>query len=94
MKILVQFSGGKDSQACLIKEEWRSIEGYEDFYEVSNMGNVRSVDRYTNDGKFLRGKNLKQGFCTSGYKHVVLCKKWNPKKYDGSSLSCACFFTK
>jgi len=79
MKMLVQFSGGKDSQACLIKEEWRSIEGYEDFYEVSNMGNVRSVDRYTNDGKFLRGKNIKQGFCTSGYKHVVLCKNGIPK---------------
>lgn len=74
MKILVQFSGGKNSQACLIKETWKSVCGYEGFYEVSNMGNVRSVNRYSKDGKFLKGKNLKQGFCTSGYKHVVLCK--------------------
>lgn len=26
-------------------EEWRPIPGYEDFYEVSNLGNVRSIDR-------------------------------------------------
>ena len=28
------------------KEEWRAIQGYEGIYEVSNFGNVRSVDRY------------------------------------------------
>lgn len=74
MKIIVSFSGGKDSQACLIKEVWRSTEGYEGFYEVSNMGNVRSVTRHSVDGKFLKGKILKQGLSTSGYKHVVFCK--------------------
>jgi hypothetical protein len=74
MKILVQFSGGKDSQACLIKEVWKSVDDYEGFYEVSNMGDVRSMNRYTKDGKFLKGKVLKQGLCTSGYKHVVFCK--------------------
>ena len=28
------------------KEEWKAIQGYEGIYEVSNFGNVRSVDRY------------------------------------------------
>ena len=28
-----------------MKELWRTIEGYEGLYEVSNMGNVRSLDR-------------------------------------------------
>lgn len=29
------------------KEEWKSISGYNGLYEVSNLGNVRSVDRIT-----------------------------------------------
>lgn len=30
-----------------IEEEiWRSIYGYENLYEVSNLGRVRSLDRY------------------------------------------------
>lgn len=28
-----------------IDEEWREIPGYEGFYEVSNLGRIRSVDR-------------------------------------------------
>lgn len=38
----------KSSEKCLenpICEEWRPIEGYEDLYEVSNLGRVRSRDR-------------------------------------------------
>ena len=27
-------------------EEWRPVVGYEDFYEVSNMGGIKSLDRY------------------------------------------------
>lgn len=29
-------------------EEWKPVVGYEGFYEVSDWGNVRSVDRYIN----------------------------------------------
>lgn len=28
-----------------MKEEWRSVVGFEDFYEVSSIGNVRGIDR-------------------------------------------------
>ena len=28
------------------QEEWKAIKGYEGIYEVSNFGNVRSIDRY------------------------------------------------
>ena len=31
-------------------EEWKPISGYEGFYEVSNLGNIRSVDRYVRSG--------------------------------------------
>lgn len=30
----------------MIKEEWRAVVGYEGLYEVSNFGNVRSLDHY------------------------------------------------
>ena len=44
-------------------EIWKSIKGYEGYYEISNFGNVRSLDRNVKgkDGKlqFLKGKNLK-----------------------------------
>lgn len=29
-----------------IKEEWRPVKDYEGLYEVSDWGNVRSLDRY------------------------------------------------
>ncbi len=40
------------------KEIWKSIVGYDGLYEVSNIGNVRSLDRVI--GKtFFKGRNLK-----------------------------------
>lgn len=29
----------------MTNEEWRDISGYEGFYQVSNLGQVRSLDR-------------------------------------------------
>lgn len=58
---------------------WSSVVGYEDFYEVSTQGEVRSVDRavYTKNGvkRNLKGKNLKLIDHTSGYLMVSLCRK-------------------
>lgn len=36
----------------MIKEEWRDIPNYEGYYQASNLGRVRSLDRVVND---LRG---------------------------------------
>lgn len=45
-------------------EEWRPVKGYEEDYEVSNLGRVRSVDRYikcSHDGTHLyKGRILRQ----------------------------------
>lgn len=55
-----------------MKEIWKNIEGYEGFYQVSNTGNVRSLDRIINaptifgeethilkKGKILKGRYSK-----------------------------------
>lgn len=63
-----------------MKEEWRSVEGFQN-YEVSNLGNVRSIDHYDKIGRFHKGKVLKA--CLDGrgqYWHVQLRK-------DGKSTS-------
>ena len=41
LKLLKQLNTKSD----IAEEEWRPVVGYEEFYEVSNWGNVRSLDR-------------------------------------------------
>ena len=46
-----------------MEEIWVDIKGYEDFYQVSNQGRVRSLDREViRNGRVtkLKGKVLKQ----------------------------------
>jgi hypothetical protein len=53
-------------------EEWRDVVGYEGYYQVSNLGRVRSVDReFVNRvgyHRVLRGKILKQVFNNKYYR--------------------------
>jgi len=57
-------------------EEWKSVVGYEGLYEVSSLGNVRSLDRMSNGGRW--GNYMKQGkplipqSRPNGYKMVTL----------------------
>ena len=46
-------------------EEWRDIPGYESFYQVSNLGNVRSI-------RFNKVRNMKS-WDSHGYRAVELC---------------------
>lgn len=59
-------------------EEWRDIKGYEGLYQVSNIGNVRSIAHiavYT-DGRVghYKGKTLTPSNGGNGYKYVHLSK--------------------
>ena len=60
------------------QEEFRSIPGYEGYYEVSNFGNVKSLEReYLNKGKYpgtVKEKILKPHFTDKGYQKVNLYK--------------------
>ena len=59
-----------------INEVWKPIRGWENLYEVSNMGRVRSVDRiitYSNGGvRLYKGKIRKLFEDNDGYPIVVL----------------------
>lgn len=63
-----------------IQEEWRPVVGYEDRYEVSNLGEVRSRPRTmksrhgTGMGYHLKGKVLKKVNSSNGYYFVTLGK--------------------
>ena len=58
-------------------EEWKSIPGYEGLYEVSNLGRVRSLDRYVKTCyeayKLHKGKILSPAKDKNGYLKVHLC---------------------
>lgn len=57
-------------------ETWKDVCGYEGFYQVSDLGNVRSVDRTIAcaDGitRHFRGKPLRVHIGKNGYKCVTL----------------------
>lgn len=54
-------------------ETWKSVVGCEGVYEVSDQGNVRSLDRTTTNGTRLKGKPLKP-FNQNGYPAVSIWK--------------------
>lgn len=60
-----------------MEEIWEDIEGYESKYQVSNLGNVRSLN-YRGTGK---PKLLKQTTYEKGYKRVNLYKNGKKKHY-------------
>jgi hypothetical protein len=59
-------------------ENWKPIKGYEGWYEVSDLGNVRSVDRKVDfvDGRYAtyKGQLMKQSKHYHGYWIVNLFK--------------------
>lgn len=62
-----------------MEEEWRSVVGYEEIYEVSNVGRVRSVDRVviqrTGRHQVWSGRIMRFSIQRGGYLKVVLCNR-------------------
>ena len=60
-----------------MKEVYKDIVGYEGHYQVSNLGNVKSLRRnskYRNSYRTIKEKILKYNIGTSGYYSVCLYK--------------------
>lgn len=61
-------------------EIWRDIKGYEGIYQVSNLGNIKSLERkvpHVNHGKMktmLVKEKIMKFSITKGYYTVKLCK--------------------
>jgi hypothetical protein len=62
-----------------MKEIYKDIIGYEGLYKVSNLGNVKSLDRhYVNSlgvVRFLKGRVLIPGFNGNGYLKVTIYRE-------------------
>jgi len=58
----------------IMEEIWKNIPNYENIYQVSNLGRVKSLDKYVNysDGRirFYKSKILKQSIGNGGYLFV------------------------
>ena len=65
-------------------EIWKDINNYEGLYQISNEGNVKSLDKSYNVGyggiKHQEEIILKPTYVGNGYLHVCLCKNGN-KEY-------------
>ena len=61
-----------------MKEVWKDIKGYEGLYQISNLGNVKSLDRKVNaknnKKRLIKGTFLKLRFNNRNYNIVSLYK--------------------
>lgn len=66
-------------------EIWKPIKNYENSYEISSYGRVRSKDRYIkvcgNGKRLIRGQIIKPTICTNGYYEVALSQNRKRKIY-------------
>ena len=70
----------------MTNEIWKSIEGYEGYYEVSDFGNIRSCERVVSHGlgnsiRKLKKKTVKPWKDNHGYHVVSLSKDGVVRKY-------------
>ena len=79
----------------MTKEEWRPIEGYEGLYEVSNLGQVRSLDRFmkgpNGEQRPLKGKLKKPTKNFKGYYTVSLHREGKAVTYTVHRLVAVAF---
>ncbi len=67
-----------------VEEVWKNIKGYENLYQVSNLGRIKSLARYSayrNSKRFINEKIMKLHKSYNGYLRVELCKNNITKKY-------------
>lgn len=76
-------------------ESWRDIPDYETFYQASNMGRVRSLDRITKSGygrkRKIKGRILSQSISNCGYNRACLSKEGKKAYYNVHRLVISAF---
>ena len=75
-------------------EEWKPVKNWELFYQVSNLGNVRSLDKmrphWRGGEQISRGRVLRQ-FIRKRYLNVNLCHDYNRLCANVHRLVCEAF---
>ena len=61
-----------------MSEIWKDIQGYEELYQVSNLGRVKSLDKYDKHNRFKRGKI--KAICDNGNGYCVVNLKVDGKQ--------------
>ena len=76
-------------------EIWKDVIGYERFYQVSNLGNVKSLDRsinqINNSIRYYNGKLLNKKLESNGYYRVNLNKEGLSKNFSVHRLVAIAF---
>lgn len=74
----------------VVTEKWRDIEGFEEFYQVSDLGNIRSLTRTIfSQGKpprTLKNQVIKTFAVYKGYRQVKLRKNGKNQRFLVSRL--------
>ena len=73
-------------------EVWKDVINYKGYYEVSDLGNVRSVDRYVSSGAFRVGLPIKEYIKNEGYSYVTLRRDGKKKNFKVHQLVVYSFF--
>lgn len=79
----------------VVNEQWKPVVGYKKLYEVSNMGNVRSVDRCIERSNGIpqnfKGKPLTHHINRKGYPTISLSKNGKAKTHRVHTLMAKAF---
>lgn len=79
-------------------EIWKPVVGYEDIYEVSNLGRVKRISGYIkargNSISYHKGGILKPITCKKGYIKYCLVKDGKPKRYFAHRIVAEAFISK
>ena len=84
-----------------MKEIWKEVKGYEGYYKISNLGRIKSVERFVGtirNGKKtknkLKEKILKGNIDKYGYKKIDLYKKGKRKNLKIHTIVANAFLNK
>lgn len=74
---------GRNREAFYFMEIWKDIQGYEEYYQVSNLGRVKSLERVVKNSetgyRVVKERILKNAYTPDGYAFVTLSKEFKTK---------------